>query len=81
MACAIRSHRMPFDRSCEHLHDTRRTRLGIKRRLGAIAAVFQLWSQRSRERRALGELDARELADIGITRQAAEREARKWFWH
>ena len=76
---AIRSHHMPFDRSCEH-HDTLHTGRGVKRWLGAIAAIVQLWSQKSRERRALKELDDRELADIGFTRQAAEREARKWFW-
>ena len=33
-----------------------------------------------RQRRALRELDDRQLADIGITREQALREANKLFW-
>jgi MFS family permease len=33
-----------------------------------------------RQRQRMGELDARQLADLGITRAQAEREARKPFW-
>jgi uncharacterized protein YjiS (DUF1127 family) len=35
---------------------------------------------RRRERRALGALDDRQLADVGLTRAQAQREARKPFW-
>jgi len=38
------------------------------------------WRRRARSRRALMELDDRELWDIRITRVDGEREARKPFW-
>lgn len=38
------------------------------------------WLERSRQRRALLELDDRYLKDIGLTRAAAMTEARKPFW-
>lgn len=34
----------------------------------------------SRQRRALGSLDARALEDLGLTRSEAETEARRPFW-
>ena len=37
-------------------------------------------SGRRRQRRALLDLDDRLLADIGISREAAVREAEKWPW-
>ena len=37
-------------------------------------------AERRRGRRELQQLDRRLLADIGLTRDAAEREIRKWFW-
>jgi uncharacterized protein YjiS (DUF1127 family) len=36
--------------------------------------------ERLRQRRILLELDERLLRDIGVTREQAEREARKPFW-
>ena len=39
-----------------------------------------LWRERARQRKVLAELDARMLNDIGITRDAAERESSKPFW-
>ncbi len=39
-----------------------------------------LWFQRARQRRALAELDDRQLDDIGISREQAQREAAKRFW-
>lgn len=42
--------------------------------------VFKTWFQRSRQRRALAELDDRLLDDIGITRSMAQQEATKPFW-
>ena len=38
------------------------------------------WIERQRQRRTLGDLDDHFLADIGISRQAAMREAAKPFW-
>jgi uncharacterized protein YjiS (DUF1127 family) len=38
------------------------------------------WSNRSREREALGELDDRLLKDIGVSREAAAKEAARPFW-
>jgi uncharacterized protein YjiS (DUF1127 family) len=37
-------------------------------------------AQRRRERQALLDLDDWLLDDIGVTREQAERQARKWFW-
>lgn len=36
------------------------------------------WLDRQRQRAALAELDDRLLADIGVSRAAAEAEARRW---
>lgn len=38
------------------------------------------WSERSRQRAALGRLDERLLADIGVDRATAAAEANKAFW-
>ena len=81
MACATRSHHMAFDRSCQHSHDARETRHKIGRSVAGVAATLQLWRQKTRQRRVLRDLVEDQLADIGITRWDAEREARKWFWH
>ena len=43
-------------------------------------SVIRMWFERSRQRRALAELDDRLLRDIGITRAQAGREAAKPFW-
>jgi uncharacterized protein YjiS (DUF1127 family) len=48
--------------------------------LHRCGAVLLTWMDRARQRRALGELDARLLADIGVTQTAAERERAKPFW-
>jgi uncharacterized protein YjiS (DUF1127 family) len=39
-----------------------------------------MWLERSRQRRALAELDERLLRDIGVTSAQASREAAKPFW-
>jgi len=39
-----------------------------------------IWYQRSRQRRALGNLDDRLLRDVGISRKQAAKETRKLFW-
>ena len=49
----------------------------------AMLRVVGTWIERSRSRRALrelAELDACRLADIGLSRQEALREASKPFW-
>jgi uncharacterized protein YjiS (DUF1127 family) len=42
--------------------------------------VIDRWIERGRQRRALMWLDDQSLADIGITRPEAAREAAKPFW-
>lgn len=44
-----------------------------------LVALFD-WQQRAAQRRRLLQLDARMLADIGLSRADAEREAMKPFW-
>jgi uncharacterized protein YjiS (DUF1127 family) len=51
--------------------------------LGHILGTLWLWTTRRRTRRTLGKLAEQcphLLADIGVTRAAARREAAKWFW-
>jgi uncharacterized protein YjiS (DUF1127 family) len=43
-------------------------------------AVLLTWIARARERNALSDLDDRLLDDVGLSREAAEREWRKPFW-
>ena len=43
-------------------------------------ALFDIWRQRLRDRRALALMDGRSLRDIGLTRCDALHEARKPFW-
>ena len=63
-------------------------KIGVRRyggrpaiRLSALSTLG-IWLARSIERRALWELaeDARLLADVGLNRQEALREAAKPFW-
>ena len=60
---------------------------GERSSLGEIVAravghfnVLQAWNDRARQRRQLGQLDDRLLADIGVTRAAASHEAAKLPW-
>ena len=39
------------------------------------------WQERDRQRRALAQLDARMLKDIGRSRAEVDLELRKPFWH
>lgn len=43
-------------------------------------ASVAMWYARHRQRRQLAALDSGQLADIGVSREAALREARKPFW-
>lgn len=50
---------------------------------GAVAQALDAvlaWHERAVSRRRLAEMDDRMLADMGITRSAADVEARKAFW-
>ena len=60
--------------------------LGLLHRCGlaylgaaAVRAVL-FWMERSRQRRALAELDDRLLRDIGLTREEALQECANPFW-
>jgi uncharacterized protein YjiS (DUF1127 family) len=53
----------------------RLTRLG-----GAAVRIVLFWMERSRQRRALAELDDRLLSDIGLTRDQARHECANPFW-
>jgi uncharacterized protein YjiS (DUF1127 family) len=51
----------------------------------ALTVILRLekmlsWVVRSRQRRALAELDARQLSDIGVSPSNARAEAAKPFW-
>lgn len=46
----------------------------------SIVSMVQLWLRLFAERRALGALDARLLADVGITADDAAAEAARPFW-
>ncbi|MDX6751821.1 DUF1127 domain-containing protein [Geminicoccaceae bacterium 1502E] len=45
-----------------------------------IVGLIGLWLERSRQRRALSELDDRLLKDVGLSRGDAWAEASKPFW-
>ena len=49
-------------------------------RLWMVALACHRALKRRQERHALRELDDQRLADLGISREAANREADKWFW-
>jgi len=48
--------------------------------LASILKTLSAWDRRSRQRRDLADMDAHLLADIGVSRSAAETEASKPFW-
>jgi uncharacterized protein YjiS (DUF1127 family) len=55
-------------------------RSGLRRTLMALAARAEAGLSRSRQRRALADLDDRLLRDIGVTAYDATQEADKPFW-
>jgi uncharacterized protein YjiS (DUF1127 family) len=55
-------------------------RSGLRRALMALAARAETCISRSRQRRALAELDDRLLRDIGLTAYDATYEATKPMW-
>lgn len=46
----------------------------------ALATTIRLWRQRAASRRLLAAMDARGLADIGVSSGTAAAEAGKPFW-
>jgi uncharacterized protein YjiS (DUF1127 family) len=48
--------------------------------LARAAETLRIWRKRSRERRALAELDERDLHDFGATRVDVFAEVRRPFW-
>jgi uncharacterized protein YjiS (DUF1127 family) len=59
----------------------------VRRKTGSHASSWRrliarlaCWRARAKERRLLAALDARQLADIGITGLDASRECAKPFW-
>ena len=55
-------------------------RQGLSTRLAVAFTTFWRWHQTMRQHQALLELDDHLLADIGITREQAKKEARQPFW-
>jgi uncharacterized protein YjiS (DUF1127 family) len=53
---------------------------GLTRLGGAAVRAVWFWMERSRQRRALAELDDYLLRDIGLTRDEAQRECANPFW-
>lgn len=47
---------------------------------GWLIALGLRYGERMRQRRALAELDARLLADVGLSREQVARECAKPFW-
>jgi uncharacterized protein YjiS (DUF1127 family) len=47
---------------------------------GRLSALLNVLAMRRRTRRALSELDDRQLADVGLTRRQALLESAKPFW-
>ena len=47
---------------------------------GAAVRAVLFWMERSRQRRALAELDDRLLRDIGLTREDARQECANPYW-
>jgi uncharacterized protein YjiS (DUF1127 family) len=65
---------------CHNQSKQQRRGTELRQSLGNIAATGSRWHSRSRQRQALAALDSHLLDDIGVTRSAATREARKPFW-
>lgn len=46
----------------------------------SVSSLLKLWGSVIAERRAIDQLDAHLLADIGISRARAHQEAKRPFW-
>ena len=49
-------------------------------RIAGLVDLLLSWQERARQRTSLAEMDDRMLADIGLSRADAEREAARPFW-
>ena len=70
-------HTSPLTETDHAAHPAVASRTALALRL---LARLQLWLQNSRTRRQLDQLDARQLADIGITQAERGTELDKPFW-
>lgn len=52
----------------------------VERVLFAPVAALAVWTERTRQRAALADLDPRLLADIGVSHDEVRRETTKPFW-
>ncbi len=55
-------------------------KLSLLEKLQAVLSVMQLWSDRRYQRKQLAKLDARQLNDMGLTREQVAAEFAKPFW-
>lgn len=58
----------------------RRLRLPFAAARALAAPLLRVWFHRATTRRQLRDLDARALADVGLTERERERECARWFW-
>lgn len=58
----------------------RNPRHGLFGRVVPIAGMLFLWRDRTQQRHDLAQLDDRQIADIGLTREQVEAECAKAFW-
>jgi uncharacterized protein YjiS (DUF1127 family) len=80
MSCVQTASRLGAPSSCAaSAASEAQARLAGARFRRFVRAVTR-WMERANQRRALAELDWRLLDDIGVTREAASREATKPFW-
>ena len=70
---AMHSHSLPHS---SHIDDSRLR----PNRVQQLLALLHIWQQRSRSRRQLAQLDARLLADTGISEVERQVELSKPFW-
>jgi uncharacterized protein YjiS (DUF1127 family) len=66
--------------TCQDAIDWSRPSDAFMRSVRRVALKIRGWSERSRQRRALLELDDHHLKDIGLSRTEVMAEARKPFW-
>ena len=66
--------------TCQDAIDWSRPNDAFISSLQRVALKIRGWSERSRQRQALSELDDHHLKDIGLSRTEALAEAEKPFW-
>lgn len=74
---------MSHGHQCEQQHialDETRPVRSFSGMLAAVISTFIMWLAVGRTRAQLGNLTEEQLADIGISREAAERESVQPFW-